>query len=123
MEEENYAREEKRKFEVKLEETKLQMQAKAQQENPGGHGASETITGEDTKGMSVRLPKINIVQFDGSHMDWPRFLGQFTEMVDKSNIAAINKFTYLCGFLSPKVKVVSNHYHLLQRGITEQSQF
>ena len=104
MEEENYAREEKLKFEVKLEETKLQMQAKAQQENPGGHGASETITGEDTKGTSVRLPKINIAQFDGSHMDWPRFWGQFTETVDKSNIAAINKFTYLCGFLSPKVK-------------------
>ena len=37
-------------------------------------------------------------------MDWPRFWGQFTETVDKSNIAAINKFTYLCGFLSPKVK-------------------
>ena len=86
MEEENYAREEKLKFEVKLEETKLQMHAKAQHENPGGHGASETITGEDTKGTSVR------------------FWGQFTETVDKSNIAAINKFTYLCEFLSPKVK-------------------
>ena len=49
MEEENYAREEKLKFEVKLEETKLQMQAKAQQENPGGHGASETIMGEGHK--------------------------------------------------------------------------
>ena len=56
------------------------------------------------KSMSVRLPKINIVQFDGSYMDWPRFWGQFTETVDKSNIAAINKFTYLCGFLGPKVK-------------------
>ena len=104
MEGENYAREEKLKIEVKLEETKLQMQTKAQQENPGGHGASETITGDDTKGTSVRLPKISIAQFDGPHMDWPRFRGQFTETVYKSNIAAINKFTYLCGFLRPKVK-------------------
>ena len=68
-EEENYAGEEKLKFEVKLEEAKLQMQAKIQHDNPGGHGAL-TITGEDTKGMSVTLPKMNIAQFDGSHMDY-----------------------------------------------------
>ena len=37
-------------------------------------------------------------------MDWPRFLGQFTEAIDKSSIAAISKFTYLCELLSPKVK-------------------
>ena len=37
-------------------------------------------------------------------MDWPRFWGQFTETVDKAHIAAINKFTYLCGFLGPNVK-------------------
>ena len=73
-------------------------------QNRGGHNTSKTETGEGMKGMSVRLPKINIVQFDGSYMDWPRFWGQFTETVDKSNIAAINKLTYLCGFLGPKVK-------------------
>ena len=52
----------------------------------------------------MRLPKINITTFDGSYMDWPRFWGQFTETVDKAHIAAINKFTYLCGFLGPNVK-------------------
>ena len=36
MEEENYAREEQLKFEVKLGETKLQMQAKIQDAKPGG---------------------------------------------------------------------------------------
>ncbi|CAB3993773.1 Hypothetical predicted protein [Paramuricea clavata] len=75
MEEENYAREEQLKFEVKLGETKLQMQAKIQDANPGEHNTSKTETGEGMK-----------------------------ETVDKSNIAAINKFTYLCGFLGPKVK-------------------
>ena len=38
IEEENYAREEKFKFEVKLEETKLEMQAKIQGVNPGRGG-------------------------------------------------------------------------------------
>ena len=52
----------------------------------------------------MRLPKINITLFDGSYMDWPRFWGQFTETVDKAHIAAINKLTYLCGFLGPNVK-------------------
>ena len=37
-------------------------------------------------------------------MDWPRFWGQFTETIDKAEIAPINKFTYLCGLLGPKVK-------------------
>ena len=37
-------------------------------------------------------------------MDWPRFWGQFTETIEKADIAPINKFTYLCGLLGPKVK-------------------
>ena len=37
-------------------------------------------------------------------MGWPRFWGQFTETVGKSNIAAINKFIYLCDSLSMKVR-------------------
>lgn len=37
-------------------------------------------------------------------MDWPRFWGQFSETIDKTNIAPINKFTYLCELLDTKVK-------------------
>ena len=105
IEEENYAREEKFKFEVKLEETKLEMQAKIQGVKPGGYDGSKAETGGSTKGMSVRLPKINITLFDGSYMDWPRFWGQFTETVDKAHVAAISKFTYLCGFLGPNIQI------------------
>ncbi|CAB4037146.1 Hypothetical predicted protein, partial [Paramuricea clavata] len=52
MEEENYAREEQLKFEVKLGETKLQMQAKIQDANPGGHNTSKTETGEGMKAVT-----------------------------------------------------------------------
>ncbi|XP_046864613.1 uncharacterized protein LOC124459129 [Xenia sp. Carnegie-2017] len=97
LEEENHAREEQLRFEVKLQETKAQVNAKIQNSKSGDSKISD-------EGMSVRLPKINITKFEGEYMDWPRFWGQFTETVDKSNIAAINKFTYLCGFLGPKVK-------------------
>lgn len=105
LEDENNAREEQLKFEVKLQESKLQVEVKHQEEMAGenikGNNSSEATKSKD---MSVRLPKISIEKFEGSYMDWPRFWGQFIETVDKSDIAAINKFTYLCGSLGAKVR-------------------
>ena len=37
-------------------------------------------------------------------LDWPRFWGQFTETIDKADIAPITKFTYLCGSLGASVR-------------------
>ena len=37
-------------------------------------------------------------------MDWPRFWGQFSETVDKTNVAAITKFLSLSELLDSKVK-------------------
>ena len=45
----------------------------------------------------VRPPKIDIAILEGFFINWPQSRGQFTETIDKSNIAPINKFTYLCG--------------------------
>ena len=45
-----------------------------------------------------------IKKFDGSFMDWPRFWGQFSETIDKTNVAAITKFSYLRELLDFKVK-------------------
>ena len=67
------------------------------QENQGGVSSKQT---------SAKLPKIEIERFEGSFLDWPRFWGQFTETIDKADIASINKFTYLCGLLGSKVKGV-----------------
>ena len=49
---------------------------------------------------TAKLPKLIISKFDGSFMDWPRFWGQFIEVIDKSSIAPITKFTYLRELLS-----------------------
>ena len=125
LEEENHVREEQLKFEVKLEETKLQVQqTKSQDSVPGDAGASKTETAGSLEGMAVRLPKINTTQFRGAYMDWLSIWGQFVDTVDKSNIAAINKFTYLCvDFLGRKSNVVWSRCHLLQKDITEPRQF
>ena len=52
--------------------------------------------------------QLSMYVFEGSFLDWPRFWGKFTERIDESNIAPINKFTYLCGPLKLKVKSVKS---------------
>ena len=61
---------------------------------------------ENVNLVNAKVPKIEISRFDGSLLDWPRFWGQFTATVDKRSVAPVNKFAYLCGFLSAKVKTV-----------------
>ena len=99
-EEEMIAREDQMKFEVKLHETRLKLQAELQTAKPEG----QSTTSESTKGLMAKLPKLVISKFEGSYMDWPRFWSQFSETIDKTNIAPISKFTYLCGLLDSMVK-------------------
>ena len=84
-------REDQIKFQLKLKETK-DSTVKSADEMP-----EKILT-------DIKLPKITIAEFEGSPMDWPRFWSQFQETIDKRPIAAINKFTYLCGLLGTKVK-------------------
>ena len=95
--EETTAREDQLKFEMKLHEQKMKLQTSltTQESHEGGGSPKQT---------QAKLPKIEIKRFEGSYLDWPRFWGQFTETIDKAEIAPINKFTYLCGLLGPKVK-------------------
>ena len=90
-------REDQLKFEMKLHEEKMKLQTNltTKESHEGGGSPKQT---------QAKLPKIKIKRFEGSYLDWSRFWGQFTETIDKAEIAPINKFTYLCGLLSPKVK-------------------
>ncbi len=97
-EKETAEREGKIQFEMKLHQLKLESQAVSIQKNDKN--------AENASYIDAKLPKIEIAQFDGSPLDWPRFWGQFIETVDKRSVAPVNKFAYLCGFLSPKVKTV-----------------
>ena len=63
------AREDQIKFEVKLHETRLKLQAELQTAKPEG----QSTTSESTKGLMAKLPKLVISKFEGSYMDWPRF--------------------------------------------------
>ena len=88
-------REEAMNFQVKLQEIKAKHET---EDSASAHGDGKQET------LAAKLPKITIAEFNGSHLDWPRFWGQFTETIEKRHIAPIQKFAYLCGYLSPKVK-------------------
>ena len=74
-------------------------------------GKSSSNTNENTsheesqeQGAVAKLLKLMITTFNGTNLDWTRFWGQFTKGIDRSNIAAILKFSYLKEFVIPKVR-------------------
>ena len=48
--------------------------------------------------------KLVITRFNGTFADWPRFWGQYSETIDKSNVAPVTKFTYLRELLDDRVR-------------------
>ena len=93
MEAENQEREEKMQFEIKLHETKLKLQEDLQ-----AKAGNQTSVGE------AKLPKLVITKFNGTYADWPRFWGQYSETIDKTNVPPVTKFAYLRELLDAKVR-------------------
>ena len=48
---------------------------------------------------AMRLPKLQLPNFDGNILKWPEFWDVFESSVDKQNIAKVLKFSYLKGAL------------------------
>ncbi len=93
--------EEQLKFELKLHEKKLQMQAELAQSSVQKPEIQEC---EHFTTQSAKLPKLVRTKFDGSCMNWTKFWGQFSKAIDKSSVAPITKFTYLSEQLQPQAK-------------------
>ena len=95
-----YAKKEQLQFEEEILKMKLQeRRTTISHEKPN----KETGHGMFSCGVQAKLPRLVITKFDGSHMDWPRFWGQFSENIDKTSVAPITKFTYLREFVTPQV--------------------
>ena len=54
--------------------------------------------------LLAKLPKLQITKFNGSFTDWPRFWSMYSETIQKSNIPAVSKFSYLKELLWEKAK-------------------
>ena len=92
---EDYSNEEKREEEYlcKLELEKLKLS-----QNHNKH--KEVVTEQ------VRLPKLIITKFQGTHFDWWRFWNQFEAEVDNTKINQVTKFSYLKELLLPRVRLL-----------------
>ena len=86
------------KFEIKLHETKLKLQEDLQIKAGNLKSSVETTVGE------AKLPKLVITKFNGTYADWPRFWGQYSKTIDKTNVPPVTKFTYLRELLDAKVR-------------------
>ena len=95
LKQETYEREEPMQFEIKLHGTKLKLQEELEQEKN---------VARDTPNTQAKLPKLVISKFNGSFADWPRFWGQYSEIIDKSSVPPVTKFSYLRELLDHKVK-------------------
>ena len=47
----------------------------------------------DCNVLRVKLPKLVISRFDGTHIDWSRFWNQFESEIDRSELHAVSKFS------------------------------
>ena len=93
MQEERFKR--RMEEELKIEEMKLEMKKKNEDK--------DIIV---NRNIQVKLPKLVITKFEGTHLDWFRFWNQFEIEIDKVEISAISKFSYLKEFLVPKVRAL-----------------
>ena len=98
MEVANQEREEKIQFEIKLHETKLKLQEDLQLKIGNQNQPTETPVSQ------AKLPKLVITKFNGTYADWPRFWGQYSESIDKTNVPPVTKFTYLRELLDARVR-------------------
>ena len=86
MEAEKQEREEKVQFEIKLHETKLKLQEDFQINAANQKSPAETSVGE------AKLPKLVITKFNGTYADWPRFWGQYSKTIDKTDMPPVREF-------------------------------
>ena len=99
LEAEKQEREDKMPFEIKLHETKLKLQENLQLKAGTQKSSMET----SATGCEAKLPKLVITKFNGTYVDWPRFWGQYSETIDKSNVPPVTKFAYLRELLDARV--------------------
>ena len=64
------------------------------------------VSEDQTKEEKVKLPKLVISPFTGTHIDFFRFWNQFETQIDKSDLHCVTKLSYLNKMLVPKVQLL-----------------
>ena len=82
-----------------LKEMRMDMKKK------GFEFSRDEIVKSDKK-VSVKLPKLEITEFEGRALDWFRFWNQFETEIDQIQISPMNKFFCLKELLVPKERLL-----------------
>ena len=92
--------------EVEFEQAKFEERIKQEQKlEEIKQGPKSSTSGGGEIATKVKLPQFIISKFQGTDIDWFRFWNQFEAEIDRVNIDAIAKFSYLKELLLPKVRV------------------
>ena len=96
--EQELSEEEARETQEKEEKARLEIKTKF---------GTKTVEKESDAGRpTVKLPKLMITKFQGTHLVWQRSWGQFQAETDKLDIGQVAKFSYLKELLVPRVRAV-----------------
>ena len=95
------AREKQLQFERAQLEQKLEFEKKMEEARKSHAGQ---IVASPAPVKSAKLPKLVITKFSGELTDWLRFWNQFEAEIDRLEVAAVTKFSYLKELVDPKVK-------------------
>ena len=88
LEEESAMKQEERRMHRRMKEMQVQMREEAK---------------PDKVNCEVKLPKLFITKFNGTHLDWFRSWNQFENDIEKSELAPVSKFSCLKELVSHKV--------------------
>ena len=104
--------ERKQECEKEMAMEKMKLQQRLRMERQSLESRSQSKSDMPGKSVMIKLPKLEITKFKGTHVDWFRFWNQFKTEVDQQNIEQITKFNYLKEFIEPKVRsLIDNINH------------
>ena len=96
LEEESAMEQEERRMHRRMKDMHIQMREEFQMREEAK---------ADNVNCKVKLPKLFIIKFNGTHIDWLPFWNQFESDIEKSELSPVSKFSYLKKLVSPQRSV------------------
>ena len=113
MEKQNATEQEEKRMERVMIEMQLYMKKKEE------HKAISS----DCNVLKVKLPKLVISRFDGTHIDWSRFWNQFESEIDRSELHVVLQFSLFNELVPPRVRVIIDGLSFTNEGYTRAKEY
>ena len=113
MEKQNATEQEEKRMEWVMIEMQLYMKKKEE------HKAISS----DCNVLRVKLPKLVISRFGGTHIDWSGFWNQFESEIDRSELHAVSRFSLFKELIPPRVRVIIDGLSFTNEGYTRAKKY